>query len=363
MPTPPRRRAYANASANAWGLAALAAAITFSLTTTTSSAVAAEDGILKLTPNTTIKATGNQIKGVIHSETAVEVKIGSQTVPVEQIDSLEYDPMPPNYLLANNREKAGNLAEAADLFGKAATDAGSSKPFVARAAQFHRARIVATIALGEPNRAAEAVNLLEAFLRANANARQTGPALELLARLHISKSDVDKADKALDDLAKIPWAQSRARVMQAQLLITIKKYDEAITNLDGLIAAAAEGSESRRDATLAKAEALGGLKRFDEAEKLARGVIAAAGPEDAETQAAAHNALGEVLRQAGKPKEALVEFLHTDILYPRDREQHARALARIAGVCRELKLEDQAKDAVDRLKADYPTSPFASEVK
>lgn len=348
---PPRRR----------DLAAVLTAL--AITTSLSAAVGAEDGVLKLTPTATVKATGNQIKGPIQSETAAEVKIANQTVPVDQIDSLDYDPMPPNYLLASNREKAGNLPEAADLYAKAATEAGPGKPLVARAAQFNRARIVATLALGEPNRAAEAVKLLEDFLRAHANSRQAGPAHELLARLHINKQEYDKADKALGDLAKIPWAESRAKVMRAELLMRQGKYDEALASLDDLLKTSAEGTEQRRAATLARAEALAGLKRFDEAEKLARDVIGSAGPEDAEAQASAHNALGEVLKQAGKPKEALVEFLHTDILYPRDRERHAQALARIAELCRELKLEDQAKDATDRLKADYPASPFAAAIK
>lgn len=340
----------------------LALLSTASLTCALTLAAGAEDGVLRLAPGATIKAAGNQIKGPIQAETPTEVKIGAQTVPVEQIDSLEYEPTPPKYLLARNQEGAGNLAKAADLYGEAAAEAGPSKPLVARASLFQRARLVAAIAQADKSRADEAVRLLEAFLRANPQGRQLAPALETLARLELSRGELDRADRALGDLAKVPWAEPRARVLQSRVLVRRGQVDQAIAGLDAYLAKAPEGQGPRRDALLAKAEALGAQKKFDEAEKIARDVVRSAGPEDAETQAAAHNTLGEVLRLAGKPKDALVEFLHTDILYPRDREEHPRALARIVDLCRELKLEDQAKDAADRLKAEYPTSPYATAV-
>jgi tetratricopeptide (TPR) repeat protein len=330
------------------------------LTLALGAAAAAEDGVLRLLPGATIKAAGNQIKGPVQAETPTEVKIANQTVPVEQIDSLEYEPALPKALLARNQETAGNLTKAAELYGEAAAEAGPGKPLAARAALFQRARVVAALALGDKSRMEEAGRLLETFIRSNPQSRQLGPALETLARLEVARGELDRADKDLADLAKVPWAEPRARVLQANLLVKRGQPDQAIARLDELLSKAPEGSERRREALLAKAEALGGLKKFDEGVKIAREVIHGAGPEDAEAQSAAHNTLGELLRQAGKPKDALIEFLQTDILYPRDREQHPRALAQIADLCRELKLEDQAKDAADRLRAEYPTSPYAA---
>ena len=125
-----------------------------------------------------------------------------------------------------------------------------------------------------------------------------------------------------------------------------------------MIAAAKADTPKGREARLAKAEALASQKKYDDAEKLAREAIAAAGTEDAEAQAAAYNTLGDTLRAAGKPKDALLAYLHTDLLYAKDRDEHARALSQIAALWRELKRDDRADEALDRLKHEYPASPW-----
>ena len=87
-------------------------------------------------------------------------------------------------------------------------------------------------------------------------------------------------------------------------------------------------------------------------------MIQGAPAEDAATQAAAHNTLGDCLRAAGRPKDALYAYLHTDLLFFKDKEQHPRALAQIVQIWRELKRHDRADEALDRLKAEYPKSPY-----
>ena len=41
--------------------------------------------------------------------------------------------------------------------------------------------------------------------------------------------------------------------------------------------------------------------------------------------ASAYNTLGDCLRAAGRPKDALIAYLHTDVLFAKDKEQHPRA--------------------------------------
>ena len=73
---------------------------------------------------------------------------------------------------------------------------------------------------------------------------------------------------------------------------------------------------------LAKAESLAGTKKYKEAETLVRQVIQANPAEDAAAQAPAYNTLGDCLRAANRPKEALIAYLHTDLLYSKDKEEH-----------------------------------------
>ena len=106
------------------------------------------------------------------------------------------------------------------------------------------------------------------------------------------------------------------------------KHDEAIAELDRLIASSPKGSERQRAAMLAKAESLAAMKKFKEAETLVREVIQGSPAEDAASQAPAYNTLGDCLRAANRPKDALIAYLHTDLLYSKDKEEHPRALAR-----------------------------------
>jgi tetratricopeptide (TPR) repeat protein len=320
-----------------------------------------------LIPGSTVKVTGGRsVRGTIEAETPSEVRIKpavgpEQAIPVDQIASVSYDNQPLSLTQAQLRETGGNLAEAADLYKKSIAEA-ASKPMMAQEAQFGQARTLAQIAHGGDARALdEAIAALDAFAKAYPSSRQIGPALEALARLGLQKGDFDGADQYLTQLeTKAPWASDRSAVLKAQVLGRRGQYDQAVSALDRMLAGAPEGSPKWREATLAKAEALAGLRQYDTAADAARTVIKTADPEDAPTQALAYNTLGDCLRAAGKPKDALLAFLHTDILYPKDKEQHARALAQIAQIWRTLKQDNRADEVLDRLKQEYPQSPYLS---
>jgi tetratricopeptide (TPR) repeat protein len=314
---------------------------------------------VELTKTATTKAAGGQIKGTISSETSTDVKIGDRSVPIEDIANVSYDGTTASFTLAGTRENGGNLVEAADLYKKAVAEA-AGKPLLSRAAQFGHARALAELALVSPNKANEALAALDAFIKANPNSRQLASALEMLSKLALQQDNVTKAESALAELAKIPWAADRAAILRARVLGKQKKYDQAIVDLDKIIGAAPAKSNKSFEAKMAKAESLAGMKKFDDAEKLVHDVIKDLPPEDAATQALAHNTLGDCLRAGGRSKAALYEYLHTDILYAGDKEQHQRALAHIAQVWRDLKQDGRADETIEKLKQLYPNSPYLS---
>ncbi|MEJ7640525.1 MAG: tetratricopeptide repeat protein, partial [Singulisphaera sp.] len=143
------------------------------------SATAWADEIV-LIPGSTIKAPGGRVRGQIQAESPSEVVIQlgakEQTVPTDQIDSIRYDGQPPSMTLAESRESGGALAEAAELYKKAAAEA-EDKPFILQAAQYHQAKALADLALADPERATAAAGLLEAFLKAHPQSRHIAPAL------------------------------------------------------------------------------------------------------------------------------------------------------------------------------------------
>ena len=302
-------------------------------------------------------------RGDIQSESATEVtiKLGNnvQTVPTEQIASISYQLSPASVALAETRENANALADAAELYKKAAAEA-TGKPFVQQAAQFNQARLVAELALNDPSKTADAVKLLQAFAKANASSRHIVPTLEVLARLQLNKGDFVQAERSITELSKLPGSADRAAVLRARINSKKGNHEQAVQDLDALIKGAAEGSLRQREARLAKAESLAALKKYAEAESEAKAVIKALPAEDVQGQSAAYNTLGDCLRAANKPKDALRAYLHTEILYSKDKEQHPRAMANIVKLWRELKHDDRADEVLQKLKQDYPASPWVA---
>lgn len=312
-------------------------------------------------PGSTLKPPGGRYRGAVVSESPIDVKItlgaNTQAVPIDQIAQIIYAGTPATVARAESRENAGALGEAAELYRQAATEA-AGKQFIVAYCQFSQARLIADIALADPTRVNDAINLLETFSKANATSRHIIPATEFLARLHLLKGNADAAGKAIDSLAKYPSAADKATVLKAKVLAKKGDHAGAIAIFDKIITASADGSVKKREGRLAKAESLAALMKYDEATKLLEDVIQSSPPEDFVAQSAAYNTLGDCLKAAGKPKEALYAYLHTDVLYGKDKEHHPRALAQIAQLWKVLKRDDRAEEVLERLKQEYPQSPY-----
>jgi TolA-binding protein len=317
-----------------------------------------------LQPGASVKqAISGRVLGQVQSESPVEVVVklgaGTTSVPTEQILAIRYDGQPATIQLAETRVSAGQLAEAAELFRKAAGEAGD-KPLVVQMARYREAATLADLALVEPDRMKDAKDRLLRFVRAFPSSRHIVPAREDLARLQLNSGDFAGAEATLAELARLPKAGDRAAVLKAKLLARQERHDEAISELDRLIATLPDRSTAKREARLAKAESLVGMKKYKDAEVLVRQVIQATPPEDAPAQAAAYNTLGDCLRAANRTKDALLAYLHTDLLYAKDKQEHPRALFQIERLFRELKQDTRADEYAQRLRQDYPRSKWSS---
>ncbi|MCA1685863.1 MAG: tetratricopeptide repeat protein [Planctomycetia bacterium] len=335
------------------------------MTLALAAATAARADDVVLVPNSTVKEATSQgiVRGTIQSESATDVvvKLGATTtkIPTDQIVSITYAGQPPSMALAETSESQGQTLKAIDLYKRAAADA-SGKPLIEQAAQFKAADLSADLALADPSRVNDAISLLTGFARTYPTSRHLASVNESLARLQLQKGDFAGVEATLGSLSKLPGGADRAAVFRARVLARKGEHAAAVTELDRLIKAAPEGSARQRDARLARAESLAGQKKYQEAEAEVRAVIKALPAEDAPGMAAAYNTLGDCLRHAGRPKDALLAYLHTDVLYARDKEQHPRALAQIIPLWRELKRDDRADETLARLKQDYPQSPWLS---
>ncbi|RUL88882.1 tetratricopeptide repeat protein [Tautonia sociabilis] len=328
--------------------------IAASLTLLLAATAMADDVVL--VPGSNIPATGGRIRGKIERETPTAIRIGARDVPLDQVAEVIYDAPGISYSQARIQASNGNLPQAAELYQKAVGETNNS--LVAQDARFRRAAVLAQHARVDPSTRDAAIQALESVTTELANSRHLGPALELLAALRLEAREFDAADQALRELATLSWAADRAAVLRAQVMVKRGQSEQALRELETLIGRLREGTPARRQAELARAEALVGLSRFDEAEQAARAVIDAADPEDAATLAPSYNTLGDCLRAAGRTRDALFAYLHTDILYPSQAEEHARALAAIAELWRVLDENSRAAQVVERLEREYPNSPY-----
>lgn len=318
-----------------------------------------------LIPNSTLNIPGGRISGTIEAESPTSLRIApgsgaAREIPIDQIASISYTGQPATLQLAETAERSGQYDQAADRFAETAEQA-SGKPFIVQRAQYGRAHALTELALADPTRGDEALAALDQFIAAHPSSRHLGPALEHITRLTLSRGELDRAAAAIEKLKPISWAADRAAVLDARVLAARGRHDEAVSALDAILARVPQGSRQAVEASLTRADVLAGNGQYAEAESAARAVIDAADPEAAEIQALAHNTLGDCLRAAGRPRDALYAFLHTDILYDTDKEQHARALAAIAGLWRDLGQDNRADEVLGRLKQLYPQSTYAKD--
>ncbi len=309
------------------GLKRLMKLIPAFLTTALTASWAPADEVVLVAGAAVKQAIGGRVRGQIQSESPAEVvvKLGSSTatVPTDQIVSIRYDGQPATLQLAESRETAGQLAEAAELYRKAAGEA-ADKPYVMQTALYREASVLADMALVEPERTKEAKDRLLRFVQAHPSSRHIISAREDLARLQANSNDFAGAEATIAELSKLPKTADRASVLRAKVLAKRGRHDEAVAELDRLIAKFPDRSTGQRRARLAKAESLVGLKKYKEAETLVRQVIAAAPAEDVAAQSAACNTLGDCLRADNRPTEALLAYLRTDLLYGKDKQEHPR---------------------------------------
>jgi hypothetical protein len=153
------------------------------------------------------QAIGGRVRGQVQSESATEVVVqlgaNSTKVPTELIQSIRYDGQSASFALGEARESAGQMAEAAEFFKKAAAES-TGKPYPQQAALFREAEVLTDLAAVEPDRIKEAKEKLTSFTRAYPSSRHTLSARACLARIQLASGDFPAAEAAINELARMP---------------------------------------------------------------------------------------------------------------------------------------------------------------
>ncbi len=275
-------------------------------------------------------------------EVTIETTVQTETIPVNQIDSLTFDGEPPSLKGVRKAIADGRYAEARTTVGKISVD-DSDRPELKQDVEFYAALAATRLALSGKLEVVEAGKLMGNFVTQYPQNYHYLEANELLGDLLVANMRYADARKYYERLGQAPWPDYKMRAAAAvgQVLLAEGKPDEAMKSFETVLQMPATDDLARAQqlaATLGKARCLAETKQADAAIKIARDVIAKAdAAEDTALSARAYNTLGVALQRAGRTQEALFAFLHVDTMYSSDGDAHAEALYHLVQVWQDLK--------------------------
>ena len=156
----------------------------------------------------------------------------------------------------------------------------------------------------------------------------------------------------------------RALMSEGRALIFQKAFSKAQAKYEAVLAIKSDTKEARRQklfAQIGRARCLAETKSPDEGIKSIEKVIAKNDPSDKELFGRAYNAHGDCLLKAGKQKDALLAYLHVDVLFYSNPDIHAEALHHLSSLWAANKNNDRAVAAQKLLTERYSGSIWASK--
>lgn len=318
-------------------------------------------------------STTTPVRGEIKTQTTTEVVIAAglakreAKVPANDIAAIDWDGQPAEVRLHRNAEEAGRLAEAAKGYQEAIDKLEPTAKNMKADLEFGIARATAKMAVANPEKLDEAIQKLELFKTTYPTNFRYYDCLKLLGDSYVAKNEFTKAEPLYNLIEQSPWKDYKmaAQVAKGRLLLRRNDVAAALTMLQSVA-----GGPATTDAEKArKYEAMLGVATCHqrqnnpaEADKILDQVIKQASPEDAKTMGEAYLRKGDMLLAQGKKKDALMAYLHVDILFSARKDIHAEALYRLATLWNEVAKPERAADARNKLATDYPNSEWSTKL-
>ncbi len=310
-----------------------------------------------------VRKKNGTVSGAVAQVDALKVvvrKRGRETVeiPVHEITSIAYAGEPRELTQARVHLSGRRYAETLKELDAVDTDQ-LSRQEVKDDVRFYQALCRAKLALAGEGSMPDAGRALYEFVMNSQTSYHYLEACEVLADLLAALGKYDRAGDFYDRLAQSPAAvhQMRSALRSGQMLRLQKKLPAAVAKLDQVLSVSADTAEQKHyhaEATLEKALCQADDGQVGQAVANIRDVIAKTPNEDFRILALAYNALGNCYEKDGRTKDALLAFLHVDLLYPSQSEAHAESLSRLAVLWKAVGKEDRARDARNLLEERYP---------
>ncbi len=259
---------------------------------------------------------------------------------------------------------SGQLEDAQEKLGK--IDLGDvQRDIVVDEVKYYIAYCTAKLALAGSGDKAAAVNAMRPFAE-NTGTYHYYEANEITGDLALGIGRADVAANYYKNVGSAPWPEFKvkAAVLEANALLAQENYKDAGAKYQMVIGANLNTPLATRQkelATLGKAKCLAHLGKPADGISDCEKIIANSDSRDGELFARAYNALGACHNAADNKKDALLAYLHVDLLFYQDPAQHAEALYHLIDLWKENNMADRAIKARQLLKTRYPGSVWSAK--
>ena len=312
------------------------------------------------------KAEGQSIGNVVDT-TAVEVTIERSgvpaKVPVNEIEVIFFSDEPARLGTARTAISAGRYEDAITGLETIKLD-GVKRAMVKQDIEFYTALAKARLALAgaDEKGVVDAGRLMATFVKDYPQNYHFLEASEIVGDTLVAAGKYAASRDYYGRLAAAPWPdyKMRAGVAIGRALLAEGKTSEALGSFQAVLDTEARGESADRQrlaATLGKARCLAEAGNGDEAVTLIDEVITKASPEEARLHAQAYNALGLAHRKAQRNQDALLAFLHVDVLYFGSPKEHIEALENLVELWELVQNPERADQAASRLQERYQRGP------
>jgi tetratricopeptide (TPR) repeat protein len=315
-----------------------------------------------------VPLSGSTTSGVIVGETAthveIEVRGEKRQVPVNEIKRVTFGEDPTDLKRGRDNIQTGNYEAGLDDLKKV-NPASLARAFIKQDYAFYRALAIGRLALSRGGDKTAATTAMMNFVRAAPTSFHFLDAAELLGDLAVSQGKYPEAARYYAAIAaKAPWSDYRMRggVLEGRALIAQKKFTEAQAKFDGVLAInddAPAAVQQKLVAEVGKAVCMAEQGQHEPAVVVLNKIIAENDPKSMELFGRAYNALGRCHLKANRDKDALLAYLHVDLLFYGNPEVHAEALYNLNKLWAGANRAERAVEARNLLTTRYAGSPWA----
>lgn len=318
--------------------------------------------------DTIIGRSGTPVRGTIVGISPTTVKIettgATRDIETREIQKVSFGDEPADVTSGRDQALAGQFENALVALKKV-NQAEIQNDVIKQDVGYYIAFCNAKLALSAGGDKAAAIAELKAFIGQNRTTLHFFEGVQLLGDLNFADGKYADAATFYGLLSQSGWPeyQLRAAVQQARAQSAEGKYPEALAAYEQILASGLntpEAAVQKMHATVGRAVCLAATGKHEEGITIIEDLIAKNDPSDASLFARAYNALGACYEKASKPQDALLAYLHTDILFFKDSESHAEALYRLSKLWAAVNKADRAVQARGTLQSRYPGSRWAA---